>query len=181
MNHTCFFVSFASANGVILVSFWFRIVIFYVTIRNQNTEKLMKGLPYITALAMRGEFYFTTVDLMQQLSISEIAAKAMVSRLKNKNQIATPYNGFHLILPPEYQALGCLPAEQFISELMTYLRRPYYVGLLSAAQFYGAAHQKPQTFQVMLSDNRRSIHCGKIVVDFIARKNLEALPVRKFK
>src|SRR3990167_2676944 len=96
--------------------------IFYVTICNQNTGKLMKGLPYITALAAHGEFYFTTSHLMQKLSISETAAKAMVSRLKNKNEIATPYSGFHLILPPEYRALGCLPAEQFIPELMAHLR-----------------------------------------------------------
>ncbi len=141
----------------------------------------MKGLPYITALAVHGEFYFTTTNLMQKLSISETAAKAIVSRLKNKNQIATPYSGFHLILPPEYYTLGCLPAEQFIPELMAYLEKSYYVGLLTAAQFYGVAHQKAQIFQVMLSDNRRSIHCGKVEVDFIARKNLEELPVRKFK
>lgn len=31
---------------------------------------------------------------------------------------------------------------------MEHLKRPYYVGLLNAAEFHGAAHQKPQEFYV---------------------------------
>jgi hypothetical protein len=34
---------------------------------------------------------------------------------------------------------------------MKYLSRPYYAGLLNAASFYGAAHQKPQVFSVITS------------------------------
>ena len=46
----------------------------------------------------------------------------------------------------------------------------YYAGLLSAAQFHGAAHQRPQEFQVFLAKNRRSIQCGTVRVAFLARK-----------
>jgi hypothetical protein len=37
----------------------------------------------------------------------------------------------------------------------------YYAGLLSAAQLHGAAHQRPQEFQVFLAKNRRPIRCGR--------------------
>ena len=72
-------------------------------------------------------------------------------------------------MPPEYRSLACLPADQFIPALMKRLNLPYYVGLLSAAQFHGAAHPRPQEFQVFLAKNRRSIQCGALRVAFLAR------------
>jgi predicted transcriptional regulator of viral defense system len=54
---------------------------------------------------------------------------------------------------------------------MEYLGEPYYAGLLSAAQFHGAAHQKPQEFQVVVSTNRPEIRCGQVRVRFVARRN----------
>jgi hypothetical protein len=65
--------------------------------------------------------------------------------------------GFHVIVPPEYRSLGCLPPEQFAPALMETLGMPYYAGLLSAAQFHGAAHQRPQVFQVVVESITHSI------------------------
>jgi len=48
--------------------------------------------------------------------------------------------------------------------------------LLSAAEFHGSAHERPQRFQVMLAKNRRSIECGKVGVSFLARKDLISTP-----
>ena len=56
----------------------------------------------------------------------------------------------------------------------------YYVGLLSAAQYRGAAHHRPQVFQVMVERSRRSISCGAVRVDFIGRSRLADVPVRTF-
>lgn len=57
---------------------------------------------------------------------------------------------------------------------------PYYIGLLSAAQYYGASHQQAQIFQVVTSINRKKIICGQIHIDFIARKNMMDLPTKLF-
>jgi predicted transcriptional regulator of viral defense system len=57
---------------------------------------------------------------------------------------------------------------------------PYYAGLLSAAQYYGAAHQRPQQFQVVLARNRRPIECAKVRVSFIARKRIDDVPIQEF-
>ncbi len=53
----------------------------------------------------------------------------MATLLRHKGFIADPIRGFQLILPPEYRALGCMPAEYFIDGLMCFLHAPYYVGL----------------------------------------------------
>lgn len=56
----------------------------------------------------------------------------------------------------------------------------YYAGLLSAAQYYGAAHQRSQEFQIFVQKNRRPIRCGKVRVKFIAGQNINDVPVRTF-
>jgi predicted transcriptional regulator of viral defense system len=56
----------------------------------------------------------------------------------------------------------------------------YYAGLLSAAQYFGAAHHRPQVFQVMLDKARRPIHCGQVRVSFTVRKNLNSVPTQNF-
>jgi len=47
---------------------------------------------------------------------------------------------------------------------MKSLHLSYYVGLLSAAHYYGAAHHSPQELQVFLEKNRPTIHCGAVRV-----------------
>ncbi len=62
-------------------------------------------------------------------------------------------------------------------QLMAKMNEPYYLGLLTAAEHHGAAHQRPQTTQVMVRKNRRPIECGMVKVEFIARADLQAMPV----
>ncbi len=132
---------------------------------------------YVLQLAAHGRLHFTTDEAVAAMSTSLPAARASLRRLQAKGDIAAPHRGFHIILPPEYRSLGCLPADQFIPQLMQHLREPYYVALLSAAELHGAAHQRPQGFQVMVRINRRAIVCGLVRVQFVARKDLEYTPV----
>jgi predicted transcriptional regulator of viral defense system len=118
--------------------------------------------------------------MQSALGVSAAAAKLALNRLAKKNVIASPARGFYVIVPPEYRSLGCLPADQFIPALMKRLDVPYYAGLLSAAQYHGAAHQRPQEFQVFLAKNRRPILCGAVRVAFLARKRLADVPVQSF-
>lgn len=60
---------------------------------------------------------------------------------------------------------------------MDHLGLVYYAALLTAAELHGAAHQRPQSFQVMLARNRRPILCGAVRVTFTARHDLERTPV----
>ena len=134
----------------------------------------------IADLAARGRYHFTSDELRTALGVSDGAARQALSRLAAKGEIASPARGFYVIVPPEYRRLGCLPAEQFIPALMEVRNVRYYVGLLSAAQYHGAAHHRPQEFQVVVERNRPAMSCGSVKVAFVARRNLGAVPVQSF-
>ena len=114
------------------------------------------------------------------LGVSADATKLALNRLTKQGLIASPARGFYVIVPPDYRSLGCLPADQFIPALMKQKQLTYYAGLLSAAQYYGAAHHRPQQFQVLLEKNRRPIECGKVRAVFVARKRIMEVPTRTF-
>lgn len=135
---------------------------------------------YLEQLAKSGLHSFTSSNAKAALGVSYDATRLALNRLSRQGRIASPARGFYVIVTPEYRSLGCLPAEQFIPDLMKLKGLNYYVGLLSAAQYYGAAHQRPQEFQVFLAKNRRPIQCGKVRVKFIARKLIDDVPVRSF-
>ena len=134
----------------------------------------------IADLAARGRYHFSSSELRSALGVSEAAARQALSRLAAKGEIASPARGFYVIVPPEYRRLGCLPADQFIPALMEHRNARYYVGLLSAAQYHGAAHHRPQEFQVVAERNRPSIVCGAVRIAFVARRKLDAVPVESF-
>lgn len=134
----------------------------------------------IEQLASRGRYSFTSEEAREALKVSPNASKLALNRLAKQGLIASPARGFYVIIPPEYRSLGCLPAEQFIPDLMKIKGLNYYAGLLSAAQYYGAAHQRPQEFQVFVAKNRRPIRCGKVRIKFIARKHIDDVAVRSF-
>src|SRR3990167_2417775 len=140
----------------------------------------MRAREFINKLRSQGRYSFTTQAAAEALQLDKIPVLNALHRLKKNKLIVSPAKGFYLIVPPEYQAYGCLPAEMFVPDLMSYLGQPYYVGYLSAAQFYGAAHQKPQRFQVVTIKNRPPIHCGRIYIEFIANKDAAIYPTRKF-
>lgn len=132
---------------------------------------------FLDALASRGQYHFSLAEAARGIGGSPGAVRAALRRLKRKGLVAEPARGFLVIVPPEFRSLRCLPAEQFVPQLMAYWKEPYYVALLSAAELHGAAHQRPQVFQVMLRRNRRLIACGGVRVEFAARRDMQATPV----
>lgn len=133
---------------------------------------------YIDQLVARGRHHFTTADAVLEIGSSEDAVRAQLRRLKKRGRIATPMRSFHVVVPPQYRSMGCLPAEHFIDQLMEELEEPYYVALLSAAARHGAGHQRPQQLQVMVRRNRPRVECGGARVVFVARADMEVMPVQ---
>ena len=131
---------------------------------------------YITDLAANGRHHFTTDEIRAALGGSLVAVRAALRRLNRRGEIASPSRGFHVIVPPEYRSLRCLSPEQFIPRLMKHLVEPYHVALLSAAELHGAAHHRPQRFQVVIAKHRRPIACGEVRVQFVARHDLVSTP-----
>ena len=98
--------------------------------------------------------------------------KMALKRLVNKNVIISVNKGFYIIIPPSYQNIGILPPTMFMADLMDYLKRPYYISLLSAASLHGAAHQQPQlhfictTLPSMRDTNKKGIR-----IKYISKRN----------
>lgn len=141
----------------------------------------MLAADYISELMAKGRYTFTVEEAARVLGQSLVATRAALRRLGKKGEITMPYRGFWVIVPPEYRSIGCLPPDQFIPQLMEHLNEPYYASLLSAAEYHGAAHHRPQVFQVMVAKNRPGIDCGKVRIRFVARKNVAGIPTMPFK
>ncbi len=140
-----------------------------------------KAKMYIDHLFGMGEISFTSVKLQKEMGITNKAAQRALERLRNNKEIATPAKGYYLILTPEFRRLGCLPPNYFIDDLMSHWHKKYYIGLLSAAMFHGAAHQQPQSFQVILPLTRPKVVCGNVTVDFIQNASCVKTPIQLMK
>jgi len=138
-------------------------------------------MKFISNLVAGGRYCFSAEEAVAALGASEVATRAALRRLRQKGELAMPHKGFHVVVPPEFRNIGCLPAGHFIPSLMAYLEEKYYAGLLSAAEYHGAAHQRPQVFQVVVARNKPEITCGKVRVMFVARKNMARIPTSDFK
>lgn len=123
-----------------------------------------------------GEHAFTLEKVMKVFAHnSEETTKRALARLSKKGNIISVHRGYYLIIAPQYKSKGILPPTLFINDLMKYLERPYYVGLLSAAQIHGAAHHAPQEFYVFTSrPAMRPLHKKGIKINFIGINKIPA-------
>jgi len=107
---------------------------------------------WILYRSKRGKLTFSRQELVVNFShLSEQTIKNNLQLLIKKGKIFPVFKGFYSVIPVDYALMGIVPPEFYIDDLMKYLARPYYVSLLNAAAFYGAAHQKPQIFSVITS------------------------------
>src|SRR3954462_14857256 len=113
------------------------------------SETRLHARDYLARLAASGRYHFGSDDAQKALGVSSAAAKLALLRLAKRGLIASPARGFYIIVPPEYRSIKSLPADQFIPALMQSVGLQYYAGLLTAAQYHGVAHHRPQVFQVM--------------------------------
>jgi len=105
---------------------------------------------WLDNLLANGAYGFSIKTLRQEMSAySDIAIKRTLSRLSVKGKIISFYKGYYLLIPPQYASKGILPPALYLDAFMKHLERPYYVALLNAAAFQGAAHQQPQEYFIM--------------------------------
>src|ERR1700677_4842628 len=107
----------------------------------------MRDLPDL--LISRGRYSMSLEEIRSLTGLSEAAVASGLQRLRKRRRVFSPTRGLYVVIPPEYRSWGVIPADWFIDDLMRHLDRRYYVALLSAAAYHGAAHQAPQVFQVM--------------------------------
>ena len=122
---------------------------------------------YIEEQRANGKYNFTTHELHHQLCVSENALKKSLQRLKKQELVVMVRKGFYVIVPPEYRVKGIIPTSLYVNDLMKYLNRDYYVGLLNAAALQGAAHQQPQSYSIITEGIAlRAIDTDKVHIIF---------------
>ncbi len=104
----------------------------------------MNAKEYIKYLLSHESYSFSLEEMAKATGAGSNALKFELLRLSEKGEIVNLRKGFYLIITPRYSSAMKLPVQLYCDKLFQYLKRDYYVGLFSAARFYGASHQQVQ-------------------------------------
>lgn len=127
---------------------------------------------FIYHVRASGRYSFSWDNAREAMPISDKALRQGLYRMKQKQRIAQVRKGFYVIITPEYSSHGQLPPYLFLDDMMHWLNRRYYVGLLSAAALHGAAHQQPMKYYVIIEPPAmRNIQKGDLSIDFFVKKS----------
>jgi predicted transcriptional regulator of viral defense system len=118
---------------------------------------------------------FTREDAQAALGINRGAFLDAAEKLQNRDRLLNLRHGFYVIVPPQYLNFGSPPPASFIDDLMRHANRPYYVGLLKAAELHGASHQAVMEFQVVTNRQMRDLRAGRSKIAFYFRKDMPAI------
>ena len=130
---------------------------------------------YLTGLLSSGRAVFSRDEAVRDLGSSVGAFLDAAERLQRRGHLVNLRQGFYVVVPPQYLAWGAPPPSWYIDDLMRHEGRPYYVGLLKAAEFYGASHQAVMEFQVMTDKRMPELLVGRSRIVFFYRKDMEAI------
>ena len=103
---------------------------------------------------------------------SEKTLRTDINRLISSKRIQNVYKGFYVIIPTQYRLKGVVPPTYYINELMEYIGKPYYVGLLSAAAIYGASHQRAMVTQIVTIGPRSRTSNKNSLLDWNYRQQI---------
>lgn len=124
-----------------------------------------------------GHYCFTRSEALSALNCSEKTLSMSIYRLVAKNRLMNIRSGFYVIVPIEHSYRGVVSPTWFIDDLMRYLKCDYYVGLLSAAGFYGATHQASQIFQIIVQKKLKNIETKGLSIHFYENQLIKKTPV----
>src|SRR5271163_4780074 len=116
---------------------------------------------YITGLLAAGRLVFSRDEAQAALGIGRGAFLDAAEKLQKRDRLLNLRQGFYVIVPPQYLNFGSPPPASFIDDLMRHDSRPYYVGLLKAAELQGASHQAVMEYQVVTNCQMRDVQVGR--------------------
>ena len=130
---------------------------------------------YTTRLLSEGRVVFSSEEAQRVLAINSGALLDAAERLQRRKALISPRRGFYVIVPPQFLAWGAPPPSWYIDDLMRHEGRPYYVGLLKAAELHRASHQAAMEFQVVTDKRLPKIRAGRSAIAFYYRKDITAI------
>ena len=138
---------------------------------------------WIDEKVMRGYYTFTIEDVKKNFpQFGDAYVRTSLYRLTIKKKIISPWKGFYVIMPIEFALKAIIPPVFYIDALMSFLNKKYYISLLNAASFYGASHQRAQTFSVITEAPklRNTAKTGTSIL-FFSKKNIPEKYIRSHK
>lgn len=138
-------------------------------------DKLSSLNDYVLRLQSEGRITFTRAQATSALDVSDAAFLKAAERLQKRKLLLSPRHGFYVIVSAQYLSWGAPPPSSYIDDLMRHDNRPYYVGLLKAAELHGATHHAVMEFQVVTDKQLRRIKAGRSIIAFYYRKDLKLL------
>ncbi len=126
-------------------------------------------------LLAHGGVALSTAEVALLLGVPSEHVRVRMQPLVRSGRVFSPARGLWVVIPPEFRTWRVIPGAQFIESMMTHLGRDYYIGWLSAAEMHGAAHQRPQVFQVAVDRHLADRDIERIRLRFIERQHLSKL------
>src|SRR5208282_5699584 len=121
---------------------------------------------FVRELQSAGRIVFSADEAAKALRIGRGAFLDAAERLQRSGHLVNPRRGFYIVVPPQFFAWGAPPPPWYIDDLMKHEGRPYYVGLLKAAELHGATHQAVMEFQIVTDKRLPKIRAGRSYIAF---------------
>lgn len=169
----CVILQYESVRGLVLSLLLYRL-------RSMQSDSLQN---WIEKQMMCGRYIFTKEDVIDLgVHNNKDSLKKALYRAQEKGVIMSPWQNFYVAIPMEYRLKGEVPPSFYIDQLMQFVRRDYYVSLLSAAMLNGAGHQRAMVFQVTVQGKQiRSAVKNGTLLDFNLRKEIPLAYVNQVK
>jgi predicted transcriptional regulator of viral defense system len=130
---------------------------------------------HLLDLQSEGRIAFTRDEAIAALGITQAAFLKAAARLQKRHMLLSPRQGFYVVVPPQFLSWKAPPPTWYIDALMQHEGRPYYVGLLKAAELHGASHQAVMEFQVITDRQLPKIRAGRSWLTFHFRKDVNSV------
>lgn len=128
-------------------------------------------------LQARGCLVASLPGLVTTSGLSTLAVKRQIEHLSDRAVRLPGRPSSYLIVPPEHRRRGAPPVDFWLADYCKVHKKPYYVGLLSAAALHGSAHQAVQRTQVMTNSATRAFSIGDVHVEFHVKQHLLDTPL----
>ena len=123
---------------------------------------------------------FVTIDEVEsRTGATRNAVYLGVKYAMDRKKLFSPARGLYVIVPPEYRSTGVVPATHFIDPMMNHLGIEYYLGLATAAGWWGSSHHASQEFQVIAKRRLPGRTVGTVRLRFVSRARLDDKAIRR--
>lgn len=127
---------------------------------------------FLDELVHKGQYHFSFKEIARELNMNDSSLSVSLSRLAARGKVKMIRNGFGVITG---HTRGAIHPSYFINAMMTHLESRYYVGLLSAAAYWGASHQAAMVYYIVAEKVIKPINIGQIKIEFITKNNFDEI------